>query len=805
LVAISFPRTEEVDRVVTTAASDFLGKHISTPFAVLGVGGYGRRELFPFSDVDLLVLLEREPDAQLKEPLSQFLRVLWDSSVKASHSVRTIDECCQFHENNIHLSISLLDLRFICGNPELLSTLATRLPEFFKHYSRPLLRGLSDLTTSRHSKFGSTVYHLEPNIKESPGGVRDIHFLQWAAQLAPEKEPLRHAAAEISDARQFLYRLRFFLHERSGRDNNLLSFELQDEAAEALPAEPLTPEEWMREYYRHARSCFQPSVQALEFISRSEVGLVRQFFDRRDRLSTSEFTVAHNRVLLRNPAATLSSLTSLFGLFTFAGHHGIPLSWDAERRVRERVRSMPQQPGQEPRWSDWRRLLEQPHAALALHNMQDCGVLATVLPQWKSIDSLVVRDFYHRYTVDEHTLVAIQSIDDLLTSKEDGLARFRQLALEDDNLPALRMALLLHDIGKGITPGDHVLGSCQTATEFLTAIGTPEAERQAIQFLIAHHLDLSLVMNGRDLDDPATGRFLSSQIGTYEDLRKLTLLTYADVSAVNPTAMTPWRAEQLWRVYLVAAAQLTRELASQRISQSADATVTASVRPELARFLEGFPTRYRRIHSASQIEEHFRLEQLRLRDGVALQIQREPGAYAMTVLAADQPGLFAALCGTLASFGMNIVKAEAASNSSGCALDELRFTDPARTLELNPDEVERLRWTVECVIKGVIEVSDLLKRRRVKIRPAASRKASTILFDNLASDSSTLLNFSGEDRPGLLFDLASALTAADCNIEVVLVNTEGHQAIDVLYLTHNGGKLDSATEEDVQARLASCI
>ncbi len=793
--------------MVTAAASDFLGNGVSTPFAVLGVGGYGRGELFPFSDVDLLVLLEREPDAQLKEPLSQFLRVLWDSSVKASNSVRTVDECCQFHENNIHLSISLLDLRFLWGSSELFASLTGRLPEFFKHQSRQLLRGLSDLTTGRHSKFGNTVYHLEPNIKESPGGVRDIHFLQWAAQLAPDKEPLRHAAAGVNDAREFLYRLRFFLHERSGRDNNLLSFELQDEAAEKLSEKPLTPEEWMREYYRYARSCFQPSLQALEFISRGEAGLFRQFFDRRDRLSTSEFTVAHNRVLLRNPATTLASLASVFSLFTFAGRHGIPLSWDAERRVRERVGALVQPVDQKPRWSHWRTLLDQPHAALALHNMHHSDVLAAVLPQWRSIDSLVVRDFYHRYTVDEHTLVAIESIDDLLASKDantdDGSARFRQLAGEDDNLPVLRMAILLHDIGKGTTPGDHVLGSCKTASEFLAAIGTPDAEQQTIQFLIAHHLDLSLVMNSRDLDDPATGRFLSSQIGTYEELRKLTLLTYADVSAVNPTAMTPWRAEQLWRVYSVAAAQLTRELASERISQSADATITVPGPPELARFLEGFPTRYRRIHSTSQIEEHFRLEQLRLRDGVALEIHREPGAYAMTVLAADQPGLFAALCGTLASFGMNIVKAEAASNSNGCALDEFRFTDPARTLELNPDEVERLRWTVECVIRGAIEVSDLLKRRRVKTAPAASRRTSTIRFDNLASDSSTLLNFIGDDRPGLLFDLASALTAANCNIEVVLVNTEGHRAIDVLYITQKGGKLDPATQDDLQGRLAS--
>ncbi|MBV8865886.1 MAG: ACT domain-containing protein, partial [Acidobacteriaceae bacterium] len=279
--------------------------------------------------------------------------------------------------------------------------------------------------------------------------------------------------------------------------------------------------------------------------------------------------------------------------------------------------------------------------------------------------------------------------------------------------------------------------------------------------------------------------------------------TYADVSAVNPTAMTPWRIEQLWRVYVIAAEQLTRELVSKRIHQSDDTTIRTLANPELAHFLEGFPTRYLRVHSSKEIEAHFRLEQIRLRDGVALEIRRDPGVYSATVLSADHPGLFAALCGTLASFGMNIVKAEAASNANGCALDEFRFTDPNRTLELNPEEIDRMRWTIECVVRGAIEVSDLLKRRRSVPRArGSSRIASSIRFDNDASESSTLLNFTGEDRPGLLFDLASVLAEAGCNIEVVLVNTEGHRAIDVLYVTKDEKKLEAKTQTELTSRLS---
>ncbi|MDQ2842484.1 MAG: HD domain-containing protein [Acidobacteriota bacterium] len=800
----AFDRTEVVDRQVAAAAKRFLQGCIPTPFALLAVGGYGRRELFPFSDVDLILLLPGEPDsAAIKEPLGELLSALWDSSIKASHSVRSVNECCRVHEGNPHLSISLLDVRCVYGDNDLFRSLTQRLPDFYRRHGRQLLDSLADLTSKRHAKFGNTVYHLEPNVKDGPGGVRDIHFLHWVSMLAPGKEPLRHAVSQVEMAREFLYRVRSFLHERSGRDNNLLSFELQDEAARALPVAPQSPEAWMRDFYRHARVSFQATRQVLDFIERSESGLVRQFLERRDRLSTPDFTVSHNQLYLRNPASTFNSLRSAFETFVFVARHGIPLAWDTERRFEENLSSLYNAARVEPlAWDDWKTLLVQPHAALALRAMQDTRLLSLVLPAWQHVESLVVRDFYHRYTVDEHTIVSIETVDQLLQGTPATELRFCQLAREELDLALVRMALLLHDLGKGTKPGEHVLGSSNLAAEFLTTMKTPEADKRTILFLIAHHLDLSLVMNSRDLQDPATARYLSSQIGTYEDARKLTLLTYADVSAVNPGAMTPWRSEQLWRVYTLAAAQLTRELASDRIHQSADARLLTLARPEVARFLEGFPTRYLRIHSPEQIEEHFRLEQLRVRDGVALEISREPESYLMTVLSADHPGLFADLCGTLASFGMSIAKAEAASNANRCVLDEFRFADPTRTLELNPVEIERLRWSVECVVTGAVKVSDLLKRRRPTPRPnRASRLLPSVRFDNFASDSCTLVNFTGEDRPGLLFDLASILTKAGCDIEVVLVNTEAHRAIDVFYVTKGGAKLDKIMEEDLVRQL----
>ncbi|MBV8867649.1 MAG: hypothetical protein JO210_19780, partial [Acidobacteriaceae bacterium] len=385
---ITFPRTEPVDRLVTAAADSCLAGRVSQPCALLAVGGYGRRELFPFSDVDVLLLLKHEPDASLKEPFGHLLRTLWDSSLKASQSVRTVDDCCRLHEGNLHLSISLLDARFIWGDAELFDSLASRLPEFFRRQSRELLSALAKLTTARHAKFGHTVYHLEPDIKEGAGGIRDIHFLGWTAQLAPGKEPLQHAISETESARDFFYRLRFFLHERSGRDNNLLSFELQDEAAASLFPKPLAPEVWMRDVYRHARTVFQSSLQTLDFISRTESGLVRQFFERRDRLSTGQFTVSHNQVFLRNPVFTLSSLSGIFDLFSFVARQGIAPSWDTLRRLREATATLQDSSFRSAlTWRDWLSILAQSHAALALRNMHESGVLPMAFPEWQSVES----------------------------------------------------------------------------------------------------------------------------------------------------------------------------------------------------------------------------------------------------------------------------------------------------------------------------------------------------------------------------------------------------------------------------------
>lgn len=795
-----YQRTHFVDDLVGKTVHEILLPTVKEPFAVVAVGGYGRRELFPYSDVDLLIAFENElAIANAKEPLAEFCRVLWDAKLHLSHSVRTVAECCRLQEGNTELHISLLDIRFLCGSELMFRRLSDGLSEFYRRSAESVTLRLAGMSRGRHAKYNETAYHLEPNVKECPGGIRDIHLIHWLSKLNPRNEAVAEAADELEDAKAFLYALRCFLHFKAGRDSNLLTFELQDEGSTFLPEHASDASEWMRIYYAHARRVFQYSLHALESVESHQPSLFGQFRNWRNRLSNPDFTISRDRIFLRNPSGALGSSASVLGVFSFVGRHNIALSWDAQRRLRAHRKEIERLfRAHPPAWTAWHEFLSQPHTALALHQMQETSMLGAVIPEWEHVDSLVVRDFYHRYTVDEHTFAAIGVIDSLLTEKGEQASRFQSLLLEDEDPGLLRLALLLHDIGKGTNPGDHVRGSLETADAIMGRFGVPQESRQTVRFLIENHLHLSLIMNGRDIEDPATARFLTSCVGTQEHLRKLALLTYADISAVNPTAMTPWRLEQLWRVYLMGLEQLTRELITDRI-HSSDLALNAT-KPELSQFLEGLPVRYLRTHTPEQLERHFELYGKSQKDGVAVEIESNAEAHSMTVIAGDRPGLFASLCGALASFGMNILKAEAFSNTGHCALDTFRFADPMRTLDLNPSERNRLIWTVECVVRGSIDVADLLKRRRAAPRPSrGARIAPVVRFNNEASDTATLIDFSGEDRPGLLYQLASTLSAASCNIDLVMIDTEAHKAIDVFYVTSGDRKLD----ETVQHRLAS--
>src|SRR6185436_10078222 len=280
-------RTAEVDRLVIDAAARLLFPPLASNVAVLAVGGYGRRQLFPYSDIDLLLLFPSDRHiAAAKEPISAFLQHLWDAGLRMSHSVRTPDECAEVHDSNTELNISLLDQRFLTGDRTLYAGLADRLPRFIHANRDALVRNLAQLTRDRHAKYAGTFYHLEPNVKDTPGGLRDFQLVCWLGQL---REGTADPSSQLRDAYHFLARLRCYLHIQTGRDNNLLSFDAQDALAEhwQLP----NAAQWMREYYRHSRNIYRAALRSLEAGEVQVSSLFAQFRDFRSRVSNSEFSV----------------------------------------------------------------------------------------------------------------------------------------------------------------------------------------------------------------------------------------------------------------------------------------------------------------------------------------------------------------------------------------------------------------------------------------------------------------------------------------------------------------------------------
>jgi [protein-PII] uridylyltransferase len=443
-----------------------------------------------------------------------------------------------------------------------------------------------------------------------------------------------------------------------------------------------------------------------------------------------------------------------------------------------------------PLWATLESILSLPRTAMAVRSLQRAGLLAALLPEWASMVDLVDAEPEHRYTVDEHTLMTVERATELASNTDPTLQRFAQLLSEVENPAVLAFALLFHNAGNGTAGGDPVAVSTSLARQAMERIRVPGDNQIEVNFLIQHQLDLAEVMSGRDVEDPATARQLAERVGTIERLKLLAVMTYADLAAVSSDAMTPWRLERLWRAYEVTQHELTRELETGRIQEVPDNL------PGRPAFLKGFPVRYLRAHSPAEIEEHTRLYEESRPTGVAVQLDRIDGAYRLTVIARDMPALFASFAGAISSFGLDILKAEAFSNARGTILDTFVFADPQRTLELNPSESERLLDLIRRVAMGKTDGQRLL-RSRAPLDPKKRSAPPQVHFDSDACDTATLVEIIAEDRPGLLYNLATVFSSTACNIDVVLIDTKGHRAIDVFYVAHDGQKLSP----DLQATL----
>ena len=823
-------RTRLVEAIIQKLWQQIISAEENGPsgFALVALGGFGRGWLFPHSDVDLLFLhSNHESEPAYKDSIRRFSQELWDLRMKVSPTTRSLSECDRFDAANVEFTISLLDSRYLLGDRELFHRLHDKIiPRLVMREAQSLVQSLAEVTRSRHAKYGNTVFHLEPNVKDGPGGLRDYNVACWLALISamdklrdwPEARTLLPLSTrkQFDSALDFLMSVRCFLHLRQGRDDNLLLWEAQDEAAARKIGTPdadiANAAGWMRTYFGHARSIHRVCEQLLEEIPAAWSSLYRQFQQWRSRLSNADFSVVDGLIYLQQPNA-LHDPEMLLRTFHFMATHGLRLSTTTEYRIEQVLPSLAATP---PRgaelWLYLGEILTQPYAADALRAMHALKLLTLLLPELKAIDALVVRDYYHRFTVDEHSFVAIESLHRLRQSEAEWDQRYAELFDELERPELLYLSLLLHDIGKGTPNVNHVDASLKIADGCMERLDLDPSERETVTFLIGNHLEISSTLR-RDIFDPETVRGFAEKMETPERLKMLTLLTYADIKAVNPDALTPWKAENVFQLYIAAFNYLNHNV-DERLRGDAEDNHLAQIRSlvptagkKLKSFLEGLPKRYLTTYSATDVLAHVEMAGRLGKDPIQLLLERGRHWFELTLVTNDRPALFASVAGVLAAWGMNIVKANAFSNQAGTVVDTFYFTDRFRTLELNMQEWERFKRSIIGVLLGETDLERMLRDRMRAEKPGTTKvKVETqVEFDDACSNRSTLVQVIAQDRLGLLHGIGSTLAHEKCNIEIALIDTEGQMAIDVFYLTSQGEKLKRDHEQRIQAALLEAL
>jgi [protein-PII] uridylyltransferase len=832
-------------------------KRLAAGIALVAIGGYGRRELFPYSDVDLLFLLDgRVAEKEVKDAIRRVNQEMWDCGMRVSPVTRKLTECERFDPENVEWALSLMDHRLVAGDGALYEKLAGQcVPKLLQREHKAVMTKLFELTRARHAKYGDTLFHLEPNIKDCPGGLRDAHVCGWMAKLlevaaqASKKGDggvsatvLAEDDHEFRKAVEFLWLVRCFLHYRHERDDNTLDWQAQDAAAETMAGligrKPKKADAayWMRVYFRHARSVERRVSQVMDEVPAGKaasklLGLKRE---RKAEAQQQGFRVERGRVMLETvgefghePAQDPDVVLQVFQAM---GQTGCRLGRDAEERLSEGLPLLSAHLEEGPAlWHHLGAILTGFYAGDALRSMHALGVLELLIPEFHGIDALVIRDAYHRYTVDEHTFVLIDTLHGLESAhkqtqngaqngalnasrKGEWATRFGGLLRELPHPELLYIAALLHDTGKGRSTGDHTRESARMAESVMERLELDAYESGLVVSLITNHLEMSAALR-RDIFDEETVRAFAGKVHTPEALRMLTLFTYADINAVHPDALTPWKAENLWQLYIATANYLDRSVDEERLGTLEESELVHRVvallpgqKAEVGEFLEGFPERYVLTRTPEQVRTQFKMAQRFAEDPVQLEFRYAPMVSELTLVTRDRPQLFATMAGVLAAWGMNIVTADAFSNRQWVVVDTFRFTDSFRTLEMNASEHEAFVKSVHDVMTGEVSLEKLLSGRRRGKRKAPLVVVETrVEFDDEASSHSTLLEVVTQDTTGLLRALSLTLAAHGCNIEVALVDTEGETAIDVFYLTRNGGKLDKDEERVLRRALVQAI
>jgi [protein-PII] uridylyltransferase len=780
-----------VSQLVTGAAA-----LTASRFVVCALGGYGRRTLCLHSDVDLMILFERAIGPDDERFINAVLQPLWDLQLVVGHQIRELSDFDELDAGNPEFLLALLDARPVAGDPSLFEPVQARLAGLDAGDRPRALGSLLDLIDQRHAQFNGTIYQLEPDIKNAPGGLRDLAVLRYLRRLGDDRAEEGRAREALADAEDFLLTVRGVLHAESGRDGNVLTHDLQERVAAALACAGETVqqrvESLMGTYFLGARTTGRALARALR--------RARPPAPVPARTRTSRhFELAPDGLRFTDPDGAAGRPSLWIELFRLAVVEGCPVSEDALDCIELNLHRFDAEDfvATEADRLQLRALLApRPGLYARLSEMHDCGLLSRVFPELHGVHCRVIRDFHHKYTVDEHTLLTIRGIEALWNPATTSRRRFGAL-LEELRAPEyLTLALLLHDVGKA-GDADHAEESARLARTALERLDLPAEARHTIEFLVRHHLAMSQVAFRRDLDDPQVVSRFAHLIGTEDLLKMLCLMTLADVEAVSSTTLTPWREELLWRLYVDTYNQLTLGYADELVPQDpAGLAVVIAGRPgdvseaELTGFLEGLPRRYLSLFGLASIYRHVRLARGLGRDEVHAVLENHDEVWELTIVTLDKPSLFSNVAGVLSYFGMDIHRGQAMTTPGGLVLDVFEFSDAQGFLRQNPEATAEITRMLDRVVAGWVDVPALLRGRTTSaLYRRRQPEPPRLTFDNEHSQKYTVIELVADDAPGLLHRVSRVVSEQGCDLDLALIATEGRKAIDVLHLTRNGRKL----------------
>ena len=806
---------------------------------VAATGGYGRGELAPGSDIDLLFLRPARQTAWGESVIEFILYMLWDLGLKVGHATRGVAEGLRLARQDVTIRTAMLEARWLCGDTALSEEMRRKFWEDATGNGRDFVEAKLAERKQRHARQGESRYLVEPNLKESKGGLRDLQTLYWIGKhLYRVQEPAdlvdhnvftKDEFKVFQKAEAFLWNVRVRLHYLLGRAEERLSFDVQPALAAAMGYQDAEKprravEAFMRAYFLVAKDVGDLTrifIAALEEQHRKPRRSLRRILPGflTQRSPDDDFYVENGR-LSANPAIFKADPANLIRLFHVADTKQIDVHPNTLRTVTRSLDLITDAVRQDPAAN--RAFLEtltsrhDPERALRL--MNEAGVLGRFIPEFGHAVGLMQFNMYHHYTVDEHLIRAVGNIAAIERDEhKDEHPLTTDVIKRIKSREALYCAVLLHDMAKGL-PGDHSNVGAAIAESLCPRLGLSDADTRAVAWLVKNHLVMSDTAQRRDVSDPKTVRDFVALVQTPEMLRLLLILTVCDIRAVGPGVFNGWKGQLLRELYYAAETVMTggdqapaRDARVAAAKEALAARLTDFTPEQRARALFRHYDNYWLAFEQDEQERHARLVEAADASGELLTLAADSNDFRaiteIVLYTPDHAGLFSQLAGAIAMSGGSIVDAKAFTTSDGFALDVFSVQDAEGEAFGDKDRLGRLRQTIEKTLRGQVWPRQALATRQQKSKASAFRIRPKVLFDNDASQLATVIEVECLDRPGLLYDVTQAIFESGLSISSSMIATYGEKAVDVFYVRDGFGHKVRHPErlETVEKRLKAAL